>query len=339
MRRIWGALALLGTLAAPDGKAADFYQGKTIRMIVGSAVGFSYDTYARMVAAHMPKYIPGNPPIVVQNMIDGAGTGGANYVFNVAQKDGTVIAGFDRDALLRSLLGDDLSKFKLDEFLWLGAPASYQENAFSIFIRSTLPYQHMDQVRKAPETLIFGNRGSVFPHVVKDALGANIKVLEGYRGEEVNLAFERGEVHGAGTSYINLVREKPDWLSQKFIRIIAQFGHDKRLPGLSDVPTARELAHTPADLEFIKFCELSLTLGYPFAAPPGVPQDRMDVLKKAFNSVMVDPDFKAALDKAGLEHSPKSAEGLAADARQATNASSELIARYKRVAGAIGGRT
>jgi tripartite-type tricarboxylate transporter receptor subunit TctC len=336
---IVGAAALLAALTAGPAQAADFYQGKTIKMIVGGSVGGGYDTYSRLLATHLAKHLPGNPGVVVQNMPDGGGLVGANYVYNVAEKDGTAISLIARDALTQPLLGQELAKFDPSKFNWLGTPASYGDNAFALYIRSALPQKSIDDMRKADKPLIFGNRGSVFLPLTQEALGANMKVLESYQGNEVSLAMERSEIDGTGTSYTNVMRQNGDWVSKGFIRVVVQYGHEKRSSLLPDVPTAQELAKSPDDLALIRFAELSLTLGYPYAAPPGVPPERVAMLRKAFDETMQDPEYKAAMQKAGLEYSPNSGPNLANDIAQATKASPGVIARYKKLVGQLGGGT
>jgi tripartite-type tricarboxylate transporter receptor subunit TctC len=311
--------------------AADFYEGKSIRLITGGNAGGGYDTHTRLIAAYLGRHIPGNPEVIVQNMPEGSGIGAANYIFNVAKKDGTELGQFNRDALTLSLLGDNVAKFRLEEFNWIGTPADYSNNVFVVVIRSALPYKNMEDVRKAATPLNFGNMGTVLAHLVKDAMGGNIKIIEGYKGD-MGLALQRGEIDGLTTDYALIKLVHPDWISDKFARFIAQFGTERLKPELADVPTARELAQSPEDLALIKFCELTLHLGFPFAAPPDVPTDRVETLRQAFQATVADPDYIAALRDASLEHSPVSGETLRANILEATRASPETIARYKQLA-------
>jgi tripartite-type tricarboxylate transporter receptor subunit TctC len=339
MPKLGNAMAMMALLVSVNSEcfAADFYKDKTVLLIAGGNAGGSYDTHARLVAAHLGKHIPGNPAVIIQSMPGAGGVAAANHVFNISKKDGTELVQVNRDALIRPLLGDDFVKFKLAEYNWLGTPTKYDGNAFAIFVRSDLPYRSMDDLRNAKTPVNFGAR-SLFVPLIRDALGANIKIILGYKGEEDYLALERGEIDGLGGSYADIPRQKPEWLAKNFIRFVTQFGSDTRLPQLADAPTGRELAKTPADLALIKFSELSLTLGVPFAAPPGVPNDRVALLRKAFDDTMVDPEYVAALKKVGLEYSPKGGQALGNDMQNATtSASPEIIERYKRLIGAIAG--
>ena len=338
MRRIFAVVAAIA-FWAPGGAArpADFYEGKSIRIVTGGNAGGGYDAHTRLIGSYIGRHIPGNPSFIVQNMPEGSGIAAANYIFNVAKKDGTDLGQFNRDALIASLLGEQLTKFRLGEFNWIGTPANYTENVFVVVIRAALPYQNMTQVRAASTPLNFGNMGTVLAHLVKDAMGANLKIIEGYKGD-MGLALQRGEIDGLTTDYALIKLEHPDWLSDHLIRIIAQFGGDQRSPELPDVPTAQELAQTPEDLALIKFCELGLHLGFPFAAPPGVPEERVGLLRQAFAATVVDPDYVAAVRNANLEYSPMLGDKLSGDILAATRARPETIARYKRLAEAGGRR-
>ena len=336
-----GITAALITLACLGGgaDAADFFSGKTITITTGGSPGGSYDTHTRMVATHMGKHIPGNPGFVVQNNQAGHGIAAANHVFNAAKKDGTELGQFNRDALILALLGTDLTKFKLQEFQWLGSPASYNDNAHVLLIRGALPQKSVADIQKANAQLSIGNKGDNHIPVAKETFLKSIKIVKGYTGDVINMALERGEIDGLSTGWTNVIRETPQWIKDNLARPIVQFGHEKRITALPDVPTARELAQTPDDLALVKFTELSLILGFPFTAPPGVPAERLAILRKAFNDTMKDPGYAAAIKKSGLEYTPQTSEQLGATILEATRASPAVLDRYKRITGEAGGRS
>jgi tripartite-type tricarboxylate transporter receptor subunit TctC len=342
MKAIIKAMAMGAALAAASfgllrtAQANDFYAGKTIRLITGGNAGGGYDTHSRLLANFMTKHIPGRPDIVVQNMPEGSGMGAANYVFNVSKKDGTEIGQFNRDALILALLGDKAARFTIDGFIWLGTPADYSQNVFIAAIRGSFPFKSFDDVRNAKDPLNFGNTGTVLPYLVRDALGANIKVIEGYKGD-IFLAMARGEIDGMVTSYATAKLANADMLAKGTMRVIVQFGRDTRLPELPDAPTAMELARTPADRELMNFFEVGLHMGFPFAVPPGVPADRVKILRDAFRDTMKDPEYEAAVRKTNLEFSPVDGEHLTEAIRKAVKTSPETVARYKALA-AGGGR-
>jgi tripartite-type tricarboxylate transporter receptor subunit TctC len=320
-------------------QAADFYAGKTITITTGGSPGGSYDTHTRTVAAYMGKHIPGNPSFVIQNNQAGHGIAAANHTFNAAKKDGTELGQFNRDALILALLGTDLTKFKLQEFNWLGSPASYNDNAHVLLIRGALPYKSVADIQKANAVVSIGNKGDNHIPVAKETFLKSIKIVKGYTGDVINMALERGEIDGLSTGWSNVLRETPQWIKDNLARPIVQFGHEKRITALPDVPTARELAQTPDDLALVKFTELSLVLGFPFAAPPGIPADRLAMLRNAFNATMKDPDYAAAIKKIGLEYTPQTYETLGATILEATKASPDVLGRYKKITGDGGGRS
>ncbi len=310
--------------------AADFYAGKTIRITTGNDPGGGHDLHSRIIANNLPRFVPGQPAIVVQNLPGAGGLAAVNYVYNVANKDGTDVGLFNRDVLLQPLFGQTAARFEIDKFNWIGTPASYADDAYLILVRSSLGYKTMEDVRKASPPLNIAHHGTPLIPLVKEGLGASAKIITGYRGSnEAVVAFQRNEVDGIGTSYVNLSRRFPDWVKNDVVRIIVQYGHEKRLPELPDVPTARELAQTPDDLDLIKLTELPLTLGFPLAAPPGVPAENVKVLREAFAAMLQDPQYKAELGKAGLEYSPRSGELLLKDIREIMSVKPNVIARYK----------
>jgi tripartite-type tricarboxylate transporter receptor subunit TctC len=340
MRRIVAtglALALATTLAQTATAAENFYAGKTIKFIVGGGVGAGYDLQSRVLARHINKYIPGNPTMVVQNMPAGSGYAAPNHVYSIAEKDGTVMAMFNRAPLFGPLLQLDQAKYKVEEFNWIGAPASYRTNAYVFMIRSALPYKTFEELRTTKTPLNVGTANSIHVNVTKEALGANLKLIRGYESNELDMAFEKGEVDAQGTAFANLPAFKPEWLANNFVRIMVQYGAGQRLPELKDVPTARELARSPADRALVELSELGLTLGFPIAMPPGTPSDRVEIIRKAFNETMKDKDYQAELQQAKMEYSPKTAQELEADFASMGKIDEPTRLRYKKVVEGLGG--
>ncbi len=326
-------VAALQTLASSDRSfAADFYEGKTLKIVTGGSIGGGYDAQTRVLAGVLGRHIPGNPSVVVQNMPAGSGIASVNHTYARAAKDGTEIGQFNRDGMLAKLLGHQQALFNLEEFNWLGSPASYSESAWVVMIRSEMPYRTLDDLRKAEKPVVFGNVRSVLIPVLRDVLGANVKIIEGYEGRQMHLAFERGEIDGIGAGYDTIARDRPDWIRDGKLRFLVQYGSGARIAELPDVPTASEAARTAADKELVEFCELSLTLGFPFAAPPGVPPDRVEILRRAFDATVRDPDYIAAVKRANLESTPRSGEALAAAVQKAARTPPPLIERYKQLA-------
>jgi hypothetical protein len=229
------------------------------------------------------------------------------------------------------MLGDNLAKYKSDAFNWIGTPASYSDNAWVFFISSKLPYKHFDELRRANPPLNIGNINNVIVRVMTIALRPNIKLIHGYTGQQMDLAFERGEIDGQGTGYGNILSLQPHWLTDNIARIMVQFGRTTRLPALPDVPTGRELATSPEDLALIEISELPLTLGFPVAAPPGVPPERVAILRKAFLDTMADPEYRADSLKSKMEFSPKAGDQLQADLLRMVQTPPAVTERYRKL--------
>lgn len=311
----------------------DFYKGKTLKLVVGASVTGGYNAHGRTVSRHIGKHIPGNPNIIVQNMPAGAGMAATNHVYNVAEKDGTELGLFNRYTLLAPLLGTGQAKFKPEDFNWLGTTAGYTNNAYLFVIRASLPYKTADELRKASPPLNVGNVGSAPIKIMQEALGLPLKVIGGYRGDALDIAFERGEVDGNTIGYLTMMATKPHWVEKNIARPMIQLGRSERLPELKDVPTAQELARTEDDKALLRFVEAPLQIGYPFALPPQVPADRVAIMRKAFKAAMDDPDLKGEMTKSSLELSPRTGEEIQALVVGLTKASPEVVRRYKAATG------
>ena len=328
------AAVILGVGVAGSAMAQDFYKGKQVKLIVGAAAGGGYDTHSRMIAKHMQKHIPGAPTVVVMNMPAAGGIVATNHVYAIAEKDGASIGLFNRYSILAGILGNEQARFKVEEFHWLGTPASYSDNAYLFVIRAALPQKTVEDLRKANPPLSVGNVGSAPVRVLKEALGLNLKIIEGYKGSsELDLAFERGEVDGHTVGYANMLSRQPEWLEKNFVRPMIQFGRIDRLPALKDVPTAREVARTPEDRALIEFTEAPLLMAFPFAAPPGVPADRVRILRQAFRGTMEDKDYRADVEKSKLEYTPKYGEELQAIIAGMAKAPKVVVDRYNEIVG------
>ena len=337
MRRVLAAVAavaLCGISGIHESSAQDFYKGKSVKLIVGAAAGGGYDSHSRLVSKHMGEHIPGNPNIVVMNMPAAGGIIATNHVYTIADKDGSSIGLFNRYSILAAILGNEQARFKVEEFNWLGTPASYSDNAYLFVIRAALPYKTVDDLRKANPPLSVGNVGSAPVRVLKEALGLNLKIIEGYRASsELDLAFERGEVDGHTVGYANMLSRQPEWIEKNFVRIMIQFGRIDRLPALKDVPTAREVASTPEDRALIEFTETPLLMAFPFAAPPGVPADRVAILRKAFRDTMEDKSYQDDVAKQRLEYTPKYGDEVQEIIASMAKAPKPVVDRYKEIVG------
>jgi tripartite-type tricarboxylate transporter receptor subunit TctC len=327
------SLALL-ILAASPAAADDFYNGKTIKLIVGSAPGAGYDAYGRLLARHIRRYLPGQPNVVVTYMPGADGLVAGNHLFNMAERDGTVFGTFNRYTVTMPLLGNANAKFKANEFNWIGTATSYADDSYVLIVRAGVPHRTIDDLRNPTLPLHIGSVDTDVPQILKEALGLSYKIITGYKGkQELDIAMERGEADGQTLGWSSLASRHQHWVKNSMVRPVIQFGRIERLPALEDVPTARELAKTSDDRALIEFAELPLLMARPFAAPPGTPPERVAVLRKAFLQAVNDPDYLAEATKQKLEQTPKSGEEVQALVAGLDKASPAVIARYKGLLG------
>jgi tripartite-type tricarboxylate transporter receptor subunit TctC len=310
------AEALLGPCAEAQ---EEFYKGRQITVIVGYGTGGGYDVYARVLARHMGKYLPGSPSMIVQNMPGAGSLRAVNYLYNVAPKDGTVFAMFSSSMPVRSLLGGNSSvKFDARRLTWLGSSSSFANDAYLLAIRTDGPIKTIDDARRADRSpLVIGSSGPGsssydIPVVLRDTIGLHYTMVSGYPDSAgMFLAMERNEVQARMVNLTGLKAVKPDWLKPgSGYKILVQFGRKTRESELPDVPTARELALNSSALELIKVAEAPFELSRPFAAPPDVPADRAKALQEAFLKTHTDPGFLAEARKSDLDISPIGAQQI-----------------------------
>ncbi len=327
------AVSLLSASAA---SAEDFYKGKQVRIVVSYAAGGGYDTIARLLQRYMPQYIAGNPTAIVVNMPGAGGLVAANHLANIAERDGVTIGVVNRFVPIMAVLGAEQAKFKADDFQWLGTTASYSDNSYLLVARADAPFRTAADLRSGKEPLIIGDTGSDVPAILKEALGFNFKIITGYKGsDEMELAFERGEINGHTSGYQSILSRRPQWLEKGVIRPLVQFGRIDRLPALKDVPTARELAEGPENRALIEFAEIPLLMARPMLAPPGVPAERVELLRAAFDKTMADPGYLADSAKQQLEMSPKNGREVQEIVRGLARAPDAVKQRYLK---ALGGK-
>jgi len=284
---------------------AEFYKGKNIELYIGYSIGGGYDLYARVLARHIGKHIPGNPTIVPKNM-EGAGSLRlANWLARVAPRDGTVFGTVGRGVPFDPLLGLPGTQFKAPDFSWIGSA----NNEVSICTSwGTSQITKIEDV--FTKQMIIGGTGPSddtvqFPEVLNGVLGTKFKIISGYPGgNDVVLAMERGEVEGrCGWSWSTITATHPDWVKDKKIHLLVQLALEKH-PDLPDVPVIVDFAKTTEQRQIIKLIFARQVVGRPYLAPPGIPKDRLEILRKAFMETMVDKDFLADANKSKLEITP-----------------------------------
>jgi tripartite-type tricarboxylate transporter receptor subunit TctC len=321
MQKLSAALVLAGiALASPQVRAdevADFYKGKRINMIVSYGTGGGYDVYARVLSRHMSKHIPGNPNIIIQNMPGAGSLRGANYIYNVAPKDGTTFGTFARNmALIGQLKTNQNVQFDPVKFTWLGSSSSLANDAYVLLLRRDAKVKSIEEARRQDGPPIIlgstaeGTSSDAMGILLREWLGFNLKVIPGYTDSGVLfLAIERGEVEGRTVGLSSVRANKPDWLKPNgFARVLVAFGRATRHPDFPDAPTARELARNADDRNLIEIIEIPYALSRPYAAPPDIPPDRAKALQDAFIATHKDPAYLAEAEKVGIEVSPIGAQ-------------------------------
>jgi tripartite-type tricarboxylate transporter receptor subunit TctC len=307
------ATFIFGLSAARADEVADFYRGRQVNLIVGFGPGGGYDVYARLLARHIGKYIPGNPNVVVQNMPGAGSLRAANYIYTVAPRDGATFGLFARDMVLVALLGGDANvQFDPREFTWLGSSSSYANDAYLLMLRKDAPVKSIADARRpgGPPMVLGGTaEGSTsddVPVLLRDLLGLNIRLIAGYRDSGVLfLAVDQNEVQGRTVGLSSMRSAHPQWLAPNSnMRALVQFGRASRLPEFPDVPTARELAPDARSRALIELAELPYFLSRPFAAPPDLPPARAKTLQAAFLAVHKDADYLADAAKLKVDVSP-----------------------------------
>ena len=316
-------------LAAPVAHAqsvADFYTGKTLSIQVGYTVGGGYDQYARVLAQHMSKHMPGKPQIVVKNRPGAGSLKLAIYMNSVAPRDGTEIATVGRGVPVEDLLKGTKTNFDPSAQNWLG---SMNEEASVCVVMARAGVKTVEDMRK--KELSFGTQGKgsdseLFARFVSKLLGIKTKVITGYPGtQESILAMERGEVDGnCGWSWTSAVASKPQWFKDGTAVNVMQFA-SKRHPDLQNVPLLSEFAKTDSEKAQVELVTSRQVMGRPFFAPPGVPADRVAALRKAFTDTLKDPEFMAQANRTKMEINPVTGEQVQALVKKVLNTPPEVV--------------
>jgi tripartite-type tricarboxylate transporter receptor subunit TctC len=300
------AIAILATASIVNAQTpAEFYKGRTVELYIGYSVGGGYDLYARVLARHIGKHIPGNPTVVPKNM-EGAGSLRlANWLAQVAPRDGSVFGTVGRGVPFDPLLGLPGTQFKATDFSWIGSSNN------EVSICASWETSKITKIEDVFTTqMVIGGTGPSddtvqFPQVLNGVLGTKFKIVSGYPGgNDVVLAMERGEVEGrCGWSWSTILATHADWVKDKKIHILVQLALEKS-PDLPNVPLIADMAKTPDEKQIIKLIFARQVIGRPYFAPPGIPKDRLEALRKAFMETMTDKEFLADAQKSKLEISP-----------------------------------
>jgi tripartite-type tricarboxylate transporter receptor subunit TctC len=325
------SLAFVLPTAAQAQSIEEFYRGKQLNMIIGYPTGGSNDIYARAVARHIGKHVPGNPTVIPRNMPGGGSLIAANHVFNVAPKDGTTLSLVAATIPLEERLGAPNVRFKVTEFNWIGRVAP---SVNLTFVTSTVPVKSIEDTFKREILLGASARTStvaIYPMVLANVIGAKFKMVMGYKSSSTAmLAMERGEVEGHSTS-MEIVRSlHEDWIRDKKITILVQYAL-KRHPEMPDVPMSWELGRNEEEKQILRIVANATEVGKMILSTPDTPADRIQALRRAFDATVRDPAFLAELKASRVDVGPMPGEELQRLVAEVTNVSPAIIDKVKAI--------
>jgi len=330
--RLGIAAAALAAIVGGEAAAQtpeEFYKGKAIDFVIGYPPGGSNDTFGRLVARHIGKYIPGHPNVIPKNTPGAGSFLAVNQIFNVAPKDGTVIGIGAPTIPLDEKLGTQGVRFRTAELSWIGRVDSLIN---MVFTWKTSPVKSFADALKTEATLSgtgVGSTVSIYPTVMNNVFGTRFKLVMGYKGSnEAMLAVERGEVEGHSTSWTALKVAHPDWIRDKNVTVFVQFALNRH-PELPDVPTAVDLARNDEERAILRAIMNATEVGTAFFTTPGAPTDRVAALRRAFDAAMKDPDLLSEAQKMRVGVSPLPGEELQKLVAEVSNLSPELLEKVR----------
>lgn len=323
--------AAVASAAKADG-VEQFYKGKTLTMLIGTSTGGDVDARARMLASHMGRHVPGQPSILPRNMPGAVGLVAANWLQNVAPKDGTVIHGVMQGMPAHQAMGGQGVEFDADKFEWLGNTV---EGTNVVVVWHAAGIASMQDAKSRP--IIMGAPGSAnncvfYPLLLNALVGTKFKVITGYPGgNDVNLAMERGEVEGRGCgTWAGWVSTRPEWVHSKKIAVLAQ-GALRRSAELPTVPTLIELVDGAFEKDVMRFMSSDGAYSRAYATTPGTPRERVEALRRAFDATMKDPEFIAEAKRTDRELSPSNGEAVQEVVARLIATPKNVVAYAKRI--------
>jgi tripartite-type tricarboxylate transporter receptor subunit TctC len=342
MKRIAFALLLAFVWSSNLEAQAPFYQGKTIRIVVGFTPGGFYDRWARLEAKHMPKYIPGNPEIIVQNMTGAGGLVATNHVYSVGKPDGLLLGAVGYGIYLDQLVGRSEVRYDVTKFHWLGSPERSDQ---LIYMRADSPYKSIEDMQKAKEPAKCGSTGTagtdyILSRLLEEAFPPlKIHTVSGYPGgSEIDIAVERGEVVCRGMTSAPFFGREPfhSWRKKGFVRVLL-VTNLKRDPRAPEAPTIYELFEQQKTPEEIRRAADVIIrggdFGRPLVLPPGTPPERVRVLREAMAKALKDPELMAEAERGKMEMEPVSGEELQELAVRMLSQPPAVVTRVKKILG------
>jgi tripartite-type tricarboxylate transporter receptor subunit TctC len=327
------ATLLFGSNIASHATDAEaFYKGKTVIISIGFAPGGSYDYFGRLVARHLGKHLPGNPTVIAESMPGAGSFTAANYLYARAPRDGTALGIVSQTVAIEEVLGTSGVQYKAAQFNWIGRATSVNEVSLTFHSSNTKTIR--DAI--ANETTIAstgaGSPSETYLKLLNEVARTRFKLVGPYpASNDAMLAMERGEVDGAFTSYNTLKVSRQDWLRDRKINILVQYG--ERSADLPEVPFAVDLAKTDEDRQLMAFYVSSEQVGRAFLAPPETPADRIAILRQAYDETMQDPQLLAEIDQSHSEFSPLSGDKLQRLVAATADVQPAIVARIRGIIG------
>ena len=322
-------LALCAATSALAQGAADFYKGKTITIVTSTGPGGGYDLAARLIARYMPRRLPGVASVIVQNMPGGGNLRASNYLYEIAPRDGTTIGVLENAMPLKQVLDSANVRFDSTKFNWIGSTGGHNEVVMAL---GSAGIESVDDLRKREVALGGTGPGSsivMYPAAMNNVLGTKFKIVTGYTSStEIYLAMDRGEVVARSGTIASVNNWRPDAIATGKMKILAQIGL-KRDAQLPDKPLISELADTQEKREVLNLVSSPGALGQPYLAPPGVPEDRVALLRSIFAQTLRDPDFLTDAAKIQAEIEPMSGEQVTAIIQDVVGAPPAIIEKAR----------
>jgi tripartite-type tricarboxylate transporter receptor subunit TctC len=335
------AAAFFGSHPLMQAQADSFYQGRTIKVVVGFTSGGFYDRWSRLLARYVPKYLPGNPEVIVQNMPGAGGLIAANHVYGVAEADGLTLGMLSYGLYLDQLVGRKEVQYDVRKFNWIGSP---ERSDVLMYMRSDAPYKSIADIRNASVPPKCGSTGTagtdyILARLLEETLNLKIETVLGYPGgSEIDLAVEKGEVQCRGLTAAPFFGREPfiTWRKNHFVNVLV-YGGQKRDERIPDTPTIYEIFdREKISEESRRVADVILRggdFGRPWVAPPGTPKERVQLLRDAYARAMADPQLVEETKKGKMEVEPVRGEELQQLAEKMINQPSAVITRVKKVLG------
>ena len=326
-------LAVITSVAARAQSPAEFFSGKTINILIGSGEGGAYSLYGQLAGEYLRKRLPGNPTVLVQTMTGAGGIKASDYLANVAPKDGTTLAILLDLAAATQMLQPHSVRYDLSKMSVIG---SFVTDNPVVMVRADAGVRNFADLKSKSIIVGASGKGSqtyIHPALLKDILGANIKIVTGYRGStDITLAMERGEVQAQSATWVSWKARRADWIKEGRIIPLVQVGLKKEAD-LPDVPLMLELAKTDEDRQVLEFMSSGSQIGRALFAPPGVPAERVATLRTAFEAMVKDQDFLDDAAKRNIVIKPTPGPEVQAIIRKVVSYPPSVIERARTISG------